>query len=70
MYNSIKEYFTCHPKENNLTYSQHFCRAVRLSMKMGYSSVVLMIHSVFPFLFKETATTIAVGVCKELINKN
>lgn len=48
--------FTKHPHEYELTYLQHFVVAAKFSVKLFLSSVALLVHSVFPFLFEYTAS--------------
>lgn len=42
--------FVSHPKENHMTYLEHFCHAIHLSYHMCYGSACLMVHAFFPFV--------------------
>jgi hypothetical protein len=44
--------FTRHLNEQNLTYSEHFIRAFKLSLRSGLASLVFFIHALFPFIFE------------------
>lgn len=47
-----------HLRENNLGYFQHMKRALRISVYMFYAGFSCLVHSIFPFLFQKTATSI------------
>ncbi len=46
--------FNKHPKEMNMDYSTHFINTFLLGTYIGMSSIKIIIHSIFPFLFKNT----------------
>ena len=48
--------FTKHPKSVDETYLQHMWCAIKFSIKLNYLSYIALVHSVFPFLFKTTAS--------------
>ena len=48
--------FLKHPKENNMTYFQHFQRAIKMSSKMFIGFIALFIHAFFPYFFEKTGT--------------
>ena len=52
----IKTLFTEHPHSVNETYVEHMFCACKFGIKLLYYSIVVLIHSVFPFLFKTTAS--------------
>lgn len=60
----LYELFTRHPHKNGMTYGVHWWRALKLSVKMGYGSFCLLIHSICPFLCETTGT----DMVKELYN--
>ena len=59
------ECFDRHPKDNGMSYIQHFFRALRFSMLLGCASVACVIHAVFPFLFERTASDIITHLYNE-----
>ena len=48
--------FTKHPKEIGESYLRHMSYAILFSIKLIYLSITVLIHSIFPFLFKTTTT--------------
>ena len=48
--------FTKHPKEVNETYFEHMKCAFKFFCTLLKLSLAALIHSVFPFLFKTTAS--------------
>lgn len=46
--------FNKHPREINMNYSTHFISTFLLGTYIGVSSIKIMIHSIFPFLFENT----------------
>ncbi len=61
--------FTKHPQSHNMTYLQHLYRALKFSIKMGYGSFCLFIHSLFPFLYKTKGTDIIKELYHEIDNR-
>lgn len=47
----INKLFLSHPKEDKMTYIQHFLNTFFLGTYLGFNSVKIIIHSIFPFLF-------------------
>ena len=45
--------FTKHPKDRGMTYLGHLSHALRNSIKLASCSLVLFIHSIFPFVWEE-----------------
>lgn len=45
-----------HIKENNTTYFSHMRRALSMSIKAGFASIALLIHSIFPNIFEKTGS--------------
>ncbi len=46
--------FNKHLKEVNMDYRTHFINTFLLGTYIGVSSIKIMIHSIFPFLFENT----------------
>ena len=63
MYNLI-QHITKHPNENNMTYKQHFIHASKISFWLGYASICLFIHAIYPPLNE----TVASDIIKSLYN--
>lgn len=55
-----------HPQEKGMTYSSHMRVALSMAGRMAYGAVCLMIHSVFPFWFQTTGSTIVSELYEEL----
>ena len=61
VYRSLKwvwNLFLSHPKENGMTYSEHWRHAIQLSYRMWYGSACLFLHAFFPFSFQTNGTRI------------
>jgi hypothetical protein len=63
--NKVYNLFTNHPHSQNMTYINHLCIALKLSVKMGYGSFCLFVHSLFPFLYETKGS----NIIKELYYK-
>ena len=59
VFKSIKKLFTKHPDSLGESYLKHFIIAVFFSISLLFAGVVCMIHAIFPFLFEDTASSIA-----------
>jgi len=57
--------FLDHPREQEETYFEHFIHAFRCGLLLSVAGIACFAHSLFPFIFKKTATNIA----KSVINK-
>ncbi|MDP6169535.1 MAG: DUF6356 family protein [Candidatus Marinimicrobia bacterium] len=55
----MKNIFKEHPNSVGETYIQHMKKAIVYSIKLAMASVCCMIHSLFPFLFLDTASRIS-----------
>lgn len=53
----VERAFTEHPKETGETYLQHLWFTAKMTSRLAYSSVVLLMHGFFPFLFTHAAST-------------
>tara|TARA_B100001113_G_scaffold328385_1_gene302557 strand:- start:108 stop:329 length:222 start_codon:yes stop_codon:yes gene_type:complete len=62
----IIKLFTSHPKAVGETYFQHQRCAAKYGIKMIFSGVAAIIHSIFPFLFETAASDCAKSINKEI----
>jgi len=53
----VERAFTEHPQETGETYLQHLWFTAKMSARFIYTTTVLMIHGIFPFLLKKAAST-------------
>lgn len=61
--------FNDHPIENGMTYGQHFVHAGTSGIKSLMAGSVLLVHSLFPFIFLRTGSNIIKGVNTKLNSK-
>lgn len=54
--------FTEHPEETGESYLQHLWFTTKMSLRFIYTTIVLLIHGIFPFLLTRTASTQIEGV--------
>ena len=47
------------------SHSDHVYRYLRLAVKMGFGSILIAIHAVFPFLFSSATKEILVSLCEQ-----
>lgn len=52
----VERAFTEHPHETGETYLQHLWFTVKMGGRLFYTTVVLTIHGLFPFLLVKTAS--------------
>jgi hypothetical protein len=57
--------FLDHPKKQKETYIEHFYFAFKSSLILFFASIACLIHSIFPFLFENTAS----NMTKDFLNK-
>jgi|ETNmetMinimDraft_18_1059904.scaffolds.fasta_scaffold200206_1 hypothetical protein len=55
----LKKLFTEHPNNLGESYIVHFFWALVFSIHLLVAGVACLVHAVFPFLFKDTASSIA-----------
>ena len=67
MKEEIKNLFTYHPNAQKMTYWQHCKQAIIMSLQLLVASISLMIHAIFPFLLKKTASSIINKVKKKML---
>ena len=48
--------FTEHPEETGETYAEHLWFTFKMSMRFLYTTIVIIIHGLFPFLLKRAAS--------------
>lgn len=53
----VERAFTEHPQETGETYGQHLWFTVRMAGRFLYTTTVLMIHGLFPFLLTKAASS-------------
>lgn len=61
--------FTEHPKNNNMTYFQHFCFSCNLGFQFSIASIYAYIHAVFPFLYETSSQDYAATVLNTIDEK-
>jgi len=62
----IDTLFLKHPREQNMTYLEHFAHAMKYSGKLLYGSVVLFVHAFIPYYFEKTGSNIIREINEEL----
>jgi len=55
----IKKSFTEHPRDVGESYFMHLIWATIYGVHFLYAGIACLIHAVFPFLFKDTGSSIA-----------
>lgn len=48
--------FVNHPRENGMSYREHFHHALYQAVRMGYGAFALVVHALFPFVFRTTGS--------------
>jgi|TARA_B110000967_G_scaffold107982_1_gene110671 hypothetical protein len=66
----IYKLFTDHPKSQGESYFQHMVCAATYGFKMILSGIAVIIHSIFPFIFKTTASDCAKEINLEIEQRN
>ena len=64
---SLRDLFTQHPREVNETYMQHARVAGTFAVKLLLASLAVAVHSVLPFLFTRTASTLVARLHDEMV---
>ena len=67
--NIVFKFFIEHPSSFNMTYFQHFHRALSIASKTGIATVVLIIHAIIPKFFQHTGSSIIKKLYKEEFEK-
>jgi hypothetical protein len=58
--------FTKHPKEVNESYLQHLWVALKYSFTLFLLFLIAFIHSIFPFIFKNTTSKKIINMAEDL----
>jgi len=58
-----------HPNSIGMSYREHLCYAFQTSILLIKTGVFLFIHSVFPFLFENTASSNLYRIIDEMENR-
>jgi len=66
---SIKNIFTQHPHSIGETYFQHLRYASAHGLRLTLSGMACIIHSIFPFLFVNTASNTVQEVYKHIMKR-
>lgn len=69
MNNIVFKFFIEHPSSYNMTYLQHFRRALSMASKTGIATIVLLIHALIPKFFPHTGSSIIKKLYKEEFEK-
>tara|TARA_B110000858_G_C17532462_1_gene349846 strand:+ start:61 stop:315 length:255 start_codon:yes stop_codon:yes gene_type:complete len=65
MLKEFKELLTNHIRSVDETYFEHMYNSFAFSIIFALSAVILIIHGVFPFLFKTTASDLVLNRLKK-----
>lgn len=63
----MRNIFTEHPHSIGETYFQHFCFAMIFGSKMIIGGLACVLHAVFPFLCKKTASNFLLAMTNDFI---
>lgn len=66
----IKTLFKEHPNSINETYKEHFQIASKIGFKLFFASAACITHSIFPFMFKTTASRYVQEINELFTNRN
>jgi len=69
MWKKICNKFSDHPKSNNMSYGDHLLFASVLAVEFFVTGLMLLIHAVFPFWFKNDASEFA-EYANEVLNEH
>jgi len=65
----MKKLFTAHPHSVGETYFGHFYYAVTSGLTMLVAGVVIIIHGIFPFLFKKMGSTLLLKLMTNYVQR-
>ena len=65
--NKLYHLFTDHPRSKNMTYFQHFTGSFTYFAYSYLSSLIFLIHSLFPFLFQSSGSQLTQSLYKKLL---
>ena len=55
-----------HPANKGITYGEHLRQAWYMAFRMGYGSVCLLLHGIFPFMYETTGTRTVKRLYREI----
>ena len=61
--------FMSHPRDVNSTYCEHLIEAIRFGFRGIYGGSILIVHGVFPFMFKTYGGDILITVSSDIASK-
>lgn len=65
----LAKIFLDHPRSVGETYHQHLACATRYGIRLTGAGLACLIHAVAPFLFKDTASGVVMGMSRELADR-
>lgn len=66
---SVAKIFTHHPESIGETYVEHFCFASFCGIKLTLAGIACVLHSIFPFVFINTASNTIENVKQEISDR-
>jgi hypothetical protein len=66
---AFKNLFTAHPESINETYLRHLCFASLSGLRLIFAGIACIIHSIFPFLFINTASNVVKKIYEKMDNR-
>jgi hypothetical protein len=69
VFKRLNNLFTEHPSSLNESYSEHFLCAFTYGIRIVFSGLACLIHSVFPFLFKNAASDLANEIVNDVTSR-
>jgi len=62
--------FTEHPHSLGESYFTHFKGALSYGIRMIFTGFAVIIHAVFPFMFKDVGSSLAKSICEDIDKRN
>lgn len=62
--------FMKHPNSLGETYFQHMSYALKFGFKMLWGGLTCIIHAIFPFLFMKSASSVALTVLEDMVDRS
>jgi len=62
----IKNLFTSHPNDKGMSYWDHFKHSSIITIQLLIATICLIIHAIFPFLFKKTTSKLVNKIKKSI----
>jgi hypothetical protein len=66
---NLQNLFSEHPASVGESYSEHFAVAAGYSARLFAAALAAMVHSFFPFLFKNTASRAITEMHREIVRR-